>query len=369
MFATFAYNIVLSGYLLGPLACFADTSQVYVWITYRVLAAADLYVGPPLLSAALCVVLMIAMRHRQRARKPLLARHTEEGAAHNGSSKNGSSYSSETHRERGTSSKKNSLQMMHEPDVKKGLTEDVHHRGSTPSGEAIQQDHKSNPDGNLNHMNESDKREPTPPPPLFKKNIQRRETTYRESPLARGSLTSTPKNQSTPTKLPKSESMSVRHGVNDCPASHPHVAASESENCLETIMRKRLNTNDSMSHQLRMKRHHHLRDRAIRGAATAVIIALLHAAFYLPTGFLGLAFYHCISVGAEERLIAVLWAFYFFSMTASAINSLVNLFVYVARIPAFRRRLMGRTPGASTLQHTSELEMLKPLNFSARPGP
>ena len=252
--------------------------------------------------------------------------------------------------------------MMHEPEVKKGSIEEVHHRESAFSGQAIHHGHKpidmAHPDGNQNYMNESEKRDPPPPPSLFKKNVQRRETTYRESPLARSSLTYTPKYQSSPTKLPKSESMSmsVRHGVNDSPALHSHVAASESERCLETIMRKRLNTNDSltMPHQLRMKRHHHLRDKAIRGAATAVILALVHAAFYLPTGFLGLAFYHCISVGAEERLIAVLWAFYFFSMTASAINSLVNLFVYVARIPAFRRRLIGRTPGASTLQHTSE---------------
>lgn len=362
-FGAVAYNIVRSPYLLGPFACLADTSQTYVWIAYRAMAAADLYIGPPLLSAALCVALLIAMQRRQRARRPLLAMHTEEEAAHqhhlSSASKTGSccSHSGEAHHEHRTGSKKDSLQLSHESVDKKGSTDEVHHKESVcetpgdqmPSDSVHSEEHKC-------QSGESMKREPMPP--YATKNAQRRETVYKESLLARSSRTSTPKNQSSPTRMPKSESlqMPMKHGpVNEGPALHAHMAACESDNCLETVLRKRLNTNDSLTMTQRSKRHrHHVRDRAIRGAVTAAILALVHAAFYLPTGVLGLVFYHCMSIGADERLIAVLWALYFFSMTASAINSLVNLYVYAARIPAFRRRLLGRALGVSTMQHTSE---------------
>lgn len=143
--------------------------------------------------------------------------------------------------------------------------------------------------------------------------------------------------------------------------SSMNMSTSISENYLELVLRRRLEQSDAVmvAHNER-RRKVSMKSRAVRGAATALILALVHAAFYLPAGVFGLAFYKSTSAGADPRLISVFWACYLFAMCWSSIGSLVNIFLYIVRIPAFRKKLIsmlkiGRKRRKSSARQFSEL--------------
>ena len=479
-----AYDVVWSPYRLGPLACFVVTSRTYVWIVYRTLFAADLYVAPPLISLALCLTVLLVIRRRQHARTSLFAKsendaqlntavQTAAGAAVKSSScdaialalsspatQNGIIDLFDAARREATNSESaksgslgNALTRMNatllngaiefnkkdgntgnklkhktsftytagrkctmnqmkrkqslafepkqliNPTRKRSLPLDVKKRTIEPilrtpasidlklSNESLIRKPRS-PDAGQKMLSRSsgssikfkrtteaarkisDKSENTSLKVIHEGTLLQGLSPHERHPSSSHTSTpslkreadvgDTPNNDGvgSPTGSPmsvlkKSESQRFFSTMN--------MSTSISENYLELVLRHRLEQSDMVKvAQKERTRKVSIKNRAVRGAWTAVILALAHAAFYLPAGAFGLAFYQGIAAGANPRLLALLWACYLFTMCWSGLGSLVNIFIYIARIPAFRRRLMtlirfGRKRRRNSARQFSEL--------------
>lgn len=74
-------------------------------------------------------------------------------------------------------------------------------------------------------------------------------------------------------------------------------------------------------------------------ALAGVLLAWVHAAYYLPTGVFGILFFAALSEPAQSaKVLSLYHQLYLCSMCVSSVANLPDLLVYLFMFPAFRAR-------------------------------
>lgn len=86
----------------------------------------------------------------------------------------------------------------------------------------------------------------------------------------------------------------------------------------------------------------------ISGSLTAIIMAIIHAVFYMPDAIFGIYFYQNLASHSDSPIIPKLWMLYLFTMAYTTIGSITDFWIYIIRIPAFRATLLNGSNSQKT---------------------